>query len=57
MGILRTQAFRLAALYLLVFAGSVLALLAFIYWSTANFIEQQTEATLDAESPRRKNAP
>ena len=27
----------------------MLALLAFIYWSTANFIEQQTEATLDAE--------
>jgi signal transduction histidine kinase len=27
----------------------VVALLAFIYWSTANFIEQQTEATLDAE--------
>jgi signal transduction histidine kinase len=27
----------------------VVALLGFIYWSTANFIEQQTEATLDAE--------
>ena len=45
----RTNAFRLAALYLTLFATSVLALLAFIYWSTANFIEQQTEATLDAE--------
>jgi signal transduction histidine kinase len=47
--LLRTNAFRLAALYLTLFATSVLALLAFIYWSTANFIEQQTEATLDAE--------
>jgi signal transduction histidine kinase len=45
----RTNAFRLAALYLTLFATSVLALLAFIYWSTANFVEQQTEATLDAE--------
>jgi hypothetical protein len=47
--LLRTNAFRLAALYLTLFATSVLALLAFIYWSTANFVEQQTEATLDAE--------
>jgi signal transduction histidine kinase len=47
--LLRTNAFRLAAVYLTLFATSVLALLAFIYWSTANFIEQQTEATLDAE--------
>src|SRR5919206_3535928 len=45
----RTNAFRLAALYFLLFASSVLALLAFIYWSTADFIERQTEATLDAE--------
>jgi signal transduction histidine kinase len=47
--LLRTNAFRLFALYLTLFATSVLALLVFIYWSTANFIEQQTEATLDAE--------
>jgi signal transduction histidine kinase len=47
--LLRTNAFRLAALYLILFATSVVALLGFIYWSTANFIEQQTEATLDAE--------
>jgi signal transduction histidine kinase len=47
--LLRTNAFRLAALYLTLFATSVLALLVFIYWATAGFIEQQTEATLDAE--------
>ena len=47
--LLRTNAFRLAALYLLLFATSVLALLAFIYFSTADFIVRQTEATLDAE--------
>ena len=47
--LLRTNAFRLALLYIGIFAASVMALLVFIYWSTANFVEQQTEATLDAE--------
>ena len=46
--LLRTNAFRLAALYLALFATSVSALLAFIYFSTADFVEKQTEATLDA---------
>ena len=47
--LVRTHAFRLAALYFLVFAASVLGVLLFVYWTTANFVEQQTEATLDAE--------
>src|ERR1700746_1879257 len=47
--IVGTHAFRLAALYFLVFAASVLGVLLFVYWTTANFVEQQTEATLDAE--------
>jgi signal transduction histidine kinase len=47
--LLRTNTFRLAALYFLLFAISVTALLLFIYVSTADFIEQQTEATIDAE--------
>src|SRR5215468_463518 len=47
--LLRTHAFRLAALYFLVFAASVLGVLLFVYWKSANFIERQTEATLDAE--------
>jgi signal transduction histidine kinase len=44
-----TNAFRLAAIYFALFAGSVLALLTFFYLSTANFIEKQIEATIDAE--------
>jgi signal transduction histidine kinase len=47
--LLRTNAFRLAAIYFGLFAVSVSALLVFIYFSTADFIERQTEATIDAE--------
>ncbi|MGH7087264.1 MAG: HAMP domain-containing protein, partial [Stellaceae bacterium] len=47
---LKTNAVRLAAIYFAIFATSVLALLAFIYVSTADFAERQTEATLDAET-------
>jgi len=47
--LLRTHAFRLAALHLLVFAASVLGVLLFVYWTSASFVERQTEATLDAE--------
>jgi signal transduction histidine kinase len=47
--LVRTHAFRLAALYFLVFAVSVLGVLLFVYWTTADFVERQTEATLDAE--------
>jgi signal transduction histidine kinase len=47
--LVRTHAFRLAALYFVVFAASVLGVLLFVYWTSANFIERQTEATLDAE--------
>jgi signal transduction histidine kinase len=44
-----THAFRLAALYFLVFAASVLGVLLFVYLTSAGFVERQTEATLDAE--------
>jgi signal transduction histidine kinase len=47
--LLRTHAFRLAALYFLVFAASTGGVLAFVYWTSADFVERQTEATLDAE--------
>lgn len=47
--VLNTSAFRLAAIYFALFATSVLALLAFIYFSTADFVEHQTEETIDAE--------
>jgi signal transduction histidine kinase len=39
----------LAALYFLVFAASVLGVLLFVYLTSADFVERQTEATLDAE--------
>jgi signal transduction histidine kinase len=47
--LVRTHAFRLAALYFLVFALSVSGVLLFVYWTSADFVERQTEATLDAE--------
>ena len=37
------------ALYFLVFALSVIGVLFFVYWATADFVERQTEATLAAE--------
>jgi signal transduction histidine kinase len=47
--LVRTHAFRLASLYFGVFAVSVLGVLLFVYWMSADFIERQTQATLDAE--------
>src|SRR5437773_6283231 len=47
--LVRTHAFRLAGLYFLVFALSVIGVLFFVYWTSADFVERQTEATLDAE--------
>jgi signal transduction histidine kinase len=47
--LVRTHAFRLAGLYFLVFAISVIGVLFFVYWTSADFVERQTEATLDAE--------
>jgi signal transduction histidine kinase len=44
-----THAFRLASLYFAVFAASVLGVLLFVYWMSADFVERQTQATLDAE--------
>jgi signal transduction histidine kinase len=47
--LVRTHAFRLAALYFVVFAFSVLGVLLFVYWTSADFVERQTEATLNAQ--------
>jgi signal transduction histidine kinase len=47
--LLRTNAVRLAAVYFALFAVSVLALLAFIYFSIADFVDHQTEAIIRAE--------
>lgn len=47
--LLSTSTFRLAALYLLLFALSVGALLGYIYWNTALLLERQTDETIRAE--------
>ncbi len=47
--LLKTHALRLAVLYFAVFAASVFGVLLFVYWTSADFVERQTEATLDAE--------
>src|SRR6201995_1825735 len=47
--IVGTHAFRLAGVYFVVFAASVLGVLLFVYLTSADFVERQTEATLDAE--------
>lgn len=47
--LLRTSTFRLAALYLLLFALSVSALLGYVYWNTAVLLERQTDDTIRAE--------
>ncbi len=47
--LLRSFSFRLAFTYMALFGASVLVLLGFIYWSTAAYMSQQTDATIDAE--------
>ncbi len=47
--LLRTSTFRLSLLYVCLFGASVLVLLAFIYWTTVRVIDEQTEATIEAE--------
>lgn len=47
--ILRTQAFRIVAIYLAIFALSAFALVAFVYWSTARVLDRETDATIEAE--------
>jgi len=47
--LLRTSTFRLALVYMVLFAGSVLILLGFIYWSTVSYMAEQTDATIRAE--------
>ncbi len=47
--ILGSSSFRLAVLYMLLLAVSVAILLGFIYWSTAGYMDRQTDATIQAE--------
>jgi signal transduction histidine kinase len=48
-GLFRTSAFQLTLIYMVLFSASVLALFAFIYWSTVGYLERQTSATIEAE--------
>ena len=45
----RTSTFRLAALYLIFFAASIFAVLAFIYYNTVGLLERQNQETISAE--------
>ncbi len=45
----RTSTFRLALLYMTLFAGSVLLLLVFLYWATAGYMTRQLEETIKVE--------
>lgn len=47
--LLKTSTFRLALLYTTLFAGSVGALFAFVFFNTSVFAERQIEAAIEAE--------
>ncbi len=47
--IFRTSTFRLAAIYLLLFALSTATILGYVFYSTVNLLERQTEDTIRAE--------
>src|ERR1700754_3533976 len=48
-GLLRTQAFRIVLVYVLLFAFSVTALLGFTYWNTRRTLDAQTDQIIEAE--------
>ncbi len=47
--LLRTSTFRIALVYLVLLAATLLALVGFVYWSTAGLVAQQTTDTIEAE--------
>ncbi len=47
--LVRSSTFRLAMLYMILFAGSASMLLGFIYWSTVAFMAEQVDTTIEAE--------
>ena len=47
--LVRSSAFRVTLVYAVLFSASVLLLFGFIYWSTAGFMRQQADATIEAE--------
>ena len=46
---LNSSTFRLAVVYMAVFSASVLAMLGFIYWSTAAYMSRQVDTTIDTQ--------
>jgi signal transduction histidine kinase len=44
-----SSVFRLTLLYVLLFAGSVLAILSFFYWTSVGYLTTQTDETINAE--------
>lgn len=49
LSVLRTQFFRIVALYLAIFALSATALLGFVYWNTAIVLDRETDGAIQAE--------
>jgi signal transduction histidine kinase len=47
--LLRSQAFRILLIYLVLFAVSAVALVAFSYWNTRRALDAQTDQTIEAE--------
>ena len=47
--VLKSSSFRITLFYMLMLSASVAVLLGFIYWSTAGFMDRQTDATIGAE--------
>ena len=47
--LLKSSTFRLALLYMILFAGSASMLLGFIYWSTVAFMAEQVDTTIETE--------
>ncbi|MGB5093636.1 MAG: ATP-binding protein [Parvibaculum sp.] len=47
--LLKTSTFRLAVIYLALFAASAIMLLAYVYWNTAGFLVRQTDEAVQAE--------
>jgi hypothetical protein len=49
LSLLRTQAFRIVLIYVVMFAVSVSAIVAFTYWNTARALNSQTDQIIEAE--------
>ena len=47
--LLNTSTFRLALIYLALFAASAVSLLGYVYWNTAGFLARQTDEAVETE--------